>query len=254
MNAPARAAVVGDNRPALITADQLTRDFKNVIDAVEALELKSKDAPPVLEDDEDLASTTALIGDFGKYAKRIDQLRNAEKRPHLEAGNVIQAFFKGLEQRLLATKKTLEQRGTAYLNKKAEAERKVRLEAEAKAREAAAQKEREAVAAVQAGKAAEAVAAQAAAETLHQRADHAADAAAAKPAELAQTRTEGGTATLQQTWEFEIEDINRIDLEALRPFIPQTAIEQAMRAFVRSGRREIHGARIFAKTAGRFRT
>jgi hypothetical protein len=47
--------------------------------------------------------------------------------------------------------------------------------------------------------------------------------------------------------------MNTIDLETLRPFIPQTAIEQALRAFIKAGRREIKGAHIFNDSRSRFR-
>lgn len=254
MNIAAKADEFGKNTLPLITADQLAVDFAHITKAVEDLEEKSTTAPPVLEDDDDLELVTGLIGDFGKYAKRVDAIRDDNKRPHLEAGNTIHAFFKALEGRLLQTKKSLELRGTTYMNKKAEAERRVRLAEEQKAREAAAVKEKEAAAALAANKPDEAHAAQAAADNLSVRADNAADAAAARPADLARTTTDAGTATLSQVWEFEIQNIDTIDLEALRPFLPRAAIEQAMRGFVKSGRREIKGARIFSKNAGRFRT
>jgi hypothetical protein len=253
MNAPARVAAIGDNRPALVTIDQLKTDFAHVETAIVALEARAAEAPLVLEDDEDLQVVTGLVGDFTKAAKRADELRDQQGRPHLEAQRTINTFFKAFDARLKNAKDEIGKRATAYMNKKAEAERQARLAAEAKAREAAAQKEREAAAAVQAGKASEAMAAQAAADELQARADHAADAATAKPSELARTQTDAGTATLQVSWEFEIESIDSIDLEALRPFLPRTAVEQAMRAFVKSGRREIKGARIFSKNTARFR-
>jgi hypothetical protein len=253
MNAPARTAVADDNRLPLITLDQLKRDFAHVETAIAALEARTDDSPPVLEDDEDLAVVTALAGELGKAAKRADELRDVQGRPHLEAQRTINTFFKSFETRLKTAKDKISQRATAYMNKKAETARAKQREEEARARAAAEAKAREAAEALKAGQVEEAHAAQAASDNLSNRADHAADAAAAKPAELARTQTDSGTATLAQSWEFEIENIDLIDLEALRPFLPRTSIEQAMRGFVKSGRREIKGARIFAKTAARFR-
>jgi hypothetical protein len=253
MNAPARTAAADDNRLPLISIDQLKRDFAHVETAIIALEKRAADSPLVLEDDEDLATVTGLVGELGKAAKRADELRDVQGRPHLEAQRTINTFFKSFETRLKTASDKIKQRATAYMNKKAEAARAKQREEEARARALADAKAREAADALKAGNAEQAHAAQAASDNLNNRADHAADAAAAKPADLARTQTDAGIATLAQTWEFEIENIDLIDLEALRPFFPRTAIEQALRGFVKSGRREIKGARIFAKTAARFR-
>lgn len=253
MNAPARTAVAGDNSLPLITLDQLKLDFAHVEAAIAALEARAAASPLVLEDDDDLESVTGLVGDFTKAAKRADELRDLQGRPHLEAKRTIDTFFKSFDARLSTVKAKISQRATAYMNKKAEAERQVRLAAEAKARALADAKAREAAEALKAGNAEQAHAAQAASDNAANRADHAADAATAKPADLARTQTDSGTATLAQSWEFEIENIDLIDLEALRPFLARTSVEQAMRGFVKSGRREIKGARIFSKNTARFR-
>jgi hypothetical protein len=253
MNAPARTAAADDNRLPLVTVDQLKRDFAHVDTAITALEGRAASSPLVLEDDEDLASVTGLVGDVGKAIKRADELRDLQGRPHLEAQRTINTFFKSFETRLKTANDKIKQRATIYMNKKAEAARAKQREEEAKARALADAKAKEAADALKAGNADQAHAAQAASDNLNNRADHAADAALAKPADLARTQTDSGTATLAQTFEFEIENIDLIDLEALRPFLPRTSIEQAMRGFVKSGRREIKGARIFSKTAARFR-
>jgi hypothetical protein len=254
MNAPARTAAPADhNRPALITVDQLKHDFAHVETAIVALEKRAEESPLVLEDDVDLAEVTGLVGDLTKAAKRADELRDTQGRPHLEAQRTINTFFKSFDARLAKAKATISQRATAYMNKKAEAARQKRLEEEARARALADAKAREATEKAKAGDAQAAHVAQAAAANHENDAEQAASAASARPADLARTQTDSGTATLAQSWDFEIEDINRIDLEALRPFIPGTAIEQALRAFIKSGRREIAGARIFTKTNARFR-
>jgi hypothetical protein len=253
MNAPARTAVADDNRLPLITLDQLKRDFAHVETAIAALEARAAASPLVLEDDEDLASVTGLVGELGKAAKRADELRDVQGRPHLEAQRTINTFFKSFETRLKTARDKIGQRATAYMNKKAEAAREVQRQVEARARALADAKAREAADALKAGDAERAHAAQAASDNHANSADHAADAAAAKPADLARTQTDSGTATLAQTWDFEIENIDLVDLEALRPFFVRAAVEAALRQFVKSGRREIKGARIFSKTAARFR-
>lgn len=253
MNAPARTAAPGDNRPAHVTPDQLRADFAHVEAGVAGIEARAWDAPPVLEDDEDLTAITSIIGECTKAIKRADTIRDEQGRPFLEAKRTVDTFFRTFDTRLNTIKNTLAQRATIYMNKKAEAARAVQREAEARARALADAKAREAAEALKAGNAEVAHAAQAASDNLNNRADHAADAALAKPADLARTQTDAGTATLQTLWSFEIDNIDSIDLEALRPFLPRTAIEQALRGYVKSGRREIKGARIFPDTKARFR-
>lgn len=135
MNAPAKAPAIGDNRPALITADQLAKDFPHIEAFVAGLEAKAKDVPPAIEDDEDLALVNEIVPKLRAGAKRCDEVRDENKRPYLEAGNVVQAFFKSLEQRLTTLKTDLESRGGRYLKKKADAERIAREEEARKARE-----------------------------------------------------------------------------------------------------------------------
>jgi hypothetical protein len=253
MSVAARTAVVGDNRPSLITTDQLAKDFPQVEAFIAELEKATAESPLVIEDDADMETVNALAVKLGSASKRCDVLRDDTGRPHLEAKRVIDGFFKGFMARADKAQAMLAARATAYLRKKAAAERAKREAEEAVAREAAAKAQREAAAAVKAGDAEKAALAQAKADEHESCADQAADAANAKPSELARTQTGAGSSTLEERWSFEITDINTIDLNALRPFLPQTAIEQSLRAFVKSGRRQIAGARIFPDTKARFR-
>lgn len=253
MNVAARTPTSGDNRPALITPDQLAKDFPQVEAFIAELEKLVADSPIVIEDDSDMEVVNVLAVKLGAASKRCDVLRDDTGRPHLEAKRVIDSFFKGFMARADKAQAALGARATAYLRKKAAAERAKREAEEAIARKAAAKAQREAAEAAKAGNVEKAALAQAKADEHETRADHAADAAAAKPSELARTQTAAGTSTLEERWSFEIEDINVIDLNALRPFLPPTAIEQALRAFVKSGRRQISGARIFPDTKARFR-
>jgi hypothetical protein len=253
MNVAAKIPAAGDNRPALITTDQLAKDFPQVEAFITDLEKAAAESPLVIEDDSDMEVVNALAVKLGSASKRCDALRDDTGRPHLEAKRVIDGFFKGFMARADKTQAMLGARATAYLRKKAAAERAKREAEEAVAREAAAKAQREAAEAAKAGNIEKAALAQAKADEQETRAEQAADAANAKPSELARTQTAAGSSTLEEKWTFEIEDIGIIDLNALRPFLPQTAIEQALRGFVKSGRRQITGARIFPDTKARFR-
>lgn len=57
----------------------------------------------------------------------------------------------------------------------------------------------------------------------------------------------GGVASVTATTAFEIESLEDIPLTDLRQFIPESAIEKAIRAAIKDGRTEIEGVRIFEK-------
>jgi len=255
-----RAITPKDNqRPPIVTAESLKADYAHLETELAALE--AIETPPVLEDEEDLALLTKTITDLKAFEKKTDGIREDEKRPIIDAGNIIQSFFKvGLQQRALARAAVLDKVGTAYLKKKAERERLAR-EAQAKAAaEAAAEalrKAEEAKAKTETAPgivhAVEAIKADAQASALTAFANAKEREAAAPMASLAHTRTTGGTAGLQTEWTFDSVDLNIIDLEALRPFLAAADIEKALRAYVKSGRHSITGARIFETDKARWR-
>lgn len=254
MNAPAKIAAPGDNSRDLITAAQLEADFAHVVKHVDELLAEAAKAPPALEDDEDLAIINGIVPKLTAFAKRVDGLRDETKRPYMNAGNTVQTFFKAIEARILDSKKKLEAIGTAYLQKKAEAERQRRAEEERRAREEQLRREQEAAEAAKAGDRAGMRTAAAAAQQAEGRADSAAIAQQAKPAELARTTSGAGTATLVQSYGFEIEAFAMVDLEMLRPYLAQADVEKAIRKFVtiHKDTKPIPGVRIFATTAARF--
>lgn len=179
---------------------------------------------------------------------------------------------------------------TLYKTAKAEAERKRReeeariaAEEERKRRDTALAAERAAQEAERAAARkrneecravaeAEAAKARAAAEATREAENHAAEeraaaqaAAAAPMADLSRSRGErGGTASLKTFTDFRDIDRNSIDLEMLRPYLPDKALEQAMRGWVdankaaaaaaiKTGKQPVRGVVIFEvyRSAGR---
>jgi hypothetical protein len=255
--APASSRVVAttDNtRPPLLTLDQIKIDFAHVEKAVADLEAEAANIPPVLEDEEDLTAVTALGGKLIKAARRCEEIRVEQNRPFLDASNLLNAHFKhDLTARLSTAKANLEKITTAFQRKKAAREQVVRDAAAAAARKLAEDAAAKVTAAVKAGDVAGATAAVKEADSLTASANKATSAAAAPTSSMGLVKTDAGTASLVDNWTFNDLDMAAIDLDALRPFIPQTAIEQALRAFIKSGRREIAGARIFNDNKTRFR-
>lgn len=240
--------------PPLLTLDQLKVDFAHVEKAVAELEQEGAGVPPVLEDDEDLTIATAVAVKLIKYGKRCEAIRNDQNRPYLDATEIINDHFKrDLIARLSKAKAKIEEITTAYQRKKAAREQAFRDEQAALARKEAEEAAQKVTEAVKTGDVKAATAAVTEANSLTAFAQRATSAASAPPSSMATTRTDSGTAGLVDKWTFDGLDIVKVDLEALRPFLTQTAIEQALRAFIKAGRREIIGAHIFNDNKTRFR-
>jgi hypothetical protein len=211
-------------------------------------------APVSIDDDETAGRIQDFIKQLGAATKNAETARVAEKEPHLEAGRVVDGFFKGITEPLAKAKKEIEGRLTAYLRKKAENERRAREEAERKAREEAEARERAAEdAAAQANDDASldgAIAAEEQSKQAYAAAVKAERAAEAAAADLSRTRSNyGSVGSLRTAWTFG--DLSRatLDLESLREHISHPALEQAVRSFIKAGGRELRGVRIFEDTA-----
>jgi hypothetical protein len=217
--------------------------------------LGSVDRAPLEIGDDDTAGRVAdLIKLVMACHKNAEAARVARKEPFLASGRAVDGFYKQITDPLERAKKTVESRLTAYQRRKADEERR-RREEEARAQAAEAERQRrdaEAAAAalkseedLDAAIIAEEHAAQAAADAVQAQ-----RAAEAKPADLSRSRgTFGSVASLRTFWDFTDLDRAALDLETLRPHLPQDAIEKAVRSFIKAGGRELRGVKIFENTA-----
>jgi hypothetical protein len=264
MNAPVnpRETIGANSRPALVTADLLGRDHAVAVATIGDYEKQAADLPGVCEDDEDVGLIVALVKKLNASTKRLDELREGDKAPFLEATRIIDGFFGAkpngktvptpgtLQRRVYDLKEGLEARVTRYQVKKANAEQIAREAEEQRLREEAAEKSRIALEAAQAASAGQTtpdiVGKMQDAADASKAADKAAVAAQAKPADLARTQTEAGTASLREDWTHKVENFAQIDLEALRNHFGPGDIDKAIRSFVKAGGRELAGVRIYA--------
>jgi len=245
------------NRPPLVTADQLARDYAHL--EVELHTLMMADVPTYCEGREDFETINAAIKLLTTFIGKVDSARETEKRPIIEAGNTIQAFFKhNLQGRAERFMGKIDAFGRVWLQqerRKAEAEARTKAEAAA----AAAAEAKRVAAAAQAKLEAERdqanivanIKARAEADAKLAEAEKTAKQAAAPV--TSHVVTETGTASLVTEWTFEDVDLDKIDLEALRPFLKRASVEDALKAFVKSGRREIRGARIVEREKAKWR-
>ena len=187
-------------------------------------------------EDEDMSSRVTDFTKQIKTARKLGKDRHGEdKKPHLEAGRAVDAFYKDITDPLDQAARTLESKLTVYQRQKMEKERQRREEEarraaeEAKAREEAMQTDEDLEAAVKA----------------EEEASRAAEATQAKPADLGQVRGDYAVSSMRGTWTFKITGV--VDLEVLRPYFTQDAIDKAIRAAIKDGVRDpaIRGVHIF---------
>lgn len=288
---PAEASK-GHNRPPVLTADELARDFAYIDVALSELEALVDTCPPVAEDDQDIDQIRSVVKRCQGVHKRLEVVRVESKEPFLSATRICDSHFNARKERVAKWQSGLEAIAKRLLDKRAAEERAAREEAARKAaeeariaQEQARKAEQERIVAEQARlqqeqerlaetfaapsiaaaapeveetvTSADIEAARHAERTANTAALHkntealrAAEAAEAKPADLARVRSSDGVSTLQEIFKFEIEDLNAIDLNALREHLSLAHIETALRRYVSIHRntRPLPGVRIYPDT------
>ena len=217
--------IFGDNKAPLGAV--LPVDFADLIREVEDAEAMAEEANSKPGDDAELAALGQKVKDLRALWSKVDGVREAEKRPILEAGRGIDGFFGDLKARVEAAGKPLSAGADAYVRAKAaEARAKAQREAE-EARAKAEEERRKAEAArssVAAGRA------EARAETLDARADEAEARAAASDADLVRAKAGGVTASAKGTWVAVIVDYQAAiqPLGLLGIFLKEDAVKAAL--------------------------
>ncbi len=249
----ASQAFVGHNQPpadADPLRDRLTEEYQTLTARrTELLDRVSK-VPAVIEDEKTCEDVSDFIKQLKLAAKVADEHRGDEKRPHIDANETIQSFFMAIVDPLKAAAKKLQFRTKAYNEIKLEAERKAAAELERIAREEAEELARKAAEAEQNAtndeQIADAIIAGEEADKALVTADKAEKATHNTVNNFSRTKSEAGTtSSLSTFWNFRNLDMAAIDLEALRPYINQDAIEKAIKDAIRHDVRDIKGVDIF---------
>lgn len=208
---------------------------------------------PEIDDEE----TAQKAGDFIKQLLAVSKAWEAKrvnaKEPYLEGGRQVDGWFKRIADPIAKAKQVVSDNLSAFLRRKAEAERleRERLEREAWVR---AQQAREAAERAAAAVTTESDLQKAVQQEEQARQAEADEAKAAKfanvsAAKLSQTRGElGSLSSLRTRWIFSELSRKELDLEALRNHIPVDALEKAVNSFIRAGGRELRGVRIHETT------
>ena len=180
----------GHNNPPPYDPEVLASLAANVDEFMQASTAIRQKAVPIASE-EHAALLTDHIGGLRGLTKKVDEARKAAKKPHDEAGKAVQLAFTPLLDRIDRALKFMLDEQTAWLNKKAEAERKRKAEEERLAREKQAEADRLAAEAAASGD----FDAEAKAEAARKEADDLAKQAA-KPSTVNQGSATGAARTI----------------------------------------------------------
>lgn len=241
---------IGHNNPPdemQILKDKLVERNREAIETARGLVEKADAYTGEITNDQEAGVVSDYIKEINTSRKRMDDTRTVEKKPFLDSGRTVDGFFNAEIQSLDVAKAKANKPLTDWLQKKAAEERRKQEDAARLLREEAERKAEEARKLEQVGLTEHANVAMAQATKTENKAER---LEAVKPASLGVARgTGGGVASLRMRWVGEITDRNAIDLETLRPYLAQAAIQVALNAFVAAGGRELKGAKIEEKAA-----
>jgi hypothetical protein len=158
----------------------------------------------------------------------------------------VDGFFKTVTDSLDGAKMKAQRPLDSYLKRKAAEEHARRMEEARKLRDEALAQAAAAHALEQAKMSVPAAKVLDQSIITEQQAQKAEQHAAAKPAEMAQSRSASGAlASLRTIWVGELADIGTLDLEKLRHHLNPADLQKAINSFVRAGGRELAGAKIY---------
>ena len=285
--AAGRNVEISDNNPPLICLDQLFLDHASAVERVGELETKAAAQPGFVElgDDQTQGALQDVIKEIDKETKILESRREATKVPFLEAGRIIDGFFKSLtdpkgkrQGRLDKARDVLARVATDYLRRKdaaerakreAEARRLRQIEEDQRAEQRRCEEEAERLrakhrpgAAVEKETLADVAGHQA--EATNAAAIEAEQAANAKPADLARTRSDdgGSLGTLIESWDMNITAFDDLEPERLWPYIGRAEKEKAIRSYMRANApkekttepwQPLRGVNFFRTTKGNYR-
>src|SRR3990167_3129 len=247
------APAIGHNMPpenADPIGERLGADHADLLKRRDELLAKSK-ALPACDDEKSAGTLGDFIKDCSSYLKDADGRRIKEKEPYLVGGRRVDGFFKTVCEAIEPVKRAISKKLEAYETKKEAKTRRLlaeRAAAEKKAAEEAAEAAQRAIDAMASdddlGNAMERETIAEAAAVNAAKAEKEAEQSAA---DLSRTRSEvgGSVSSLRTVWDFDGMDRAKIDLEALRPYIPVDGLEKAVRAFIKAGGRNLKGVRIY---------
>lgn len=245
-------ARLGDNIGAPYAqgvADRLELDYAELLNNTGLTVADADDLPGTVESPIDVAAVAGVVVKLRDLAARSESHRKAEKEPYLRASEAVDAFFfRRVKEPLDLKRKDLSGRIDAYKQRQL-AEERARREAEAAAArkamleanrireeaEAAARRARSAANVEQ--RAIEAAEARIAEEMARTQAEDTQLATMEKAGRMVGERFEGersGMVTMRKSPVVFIEDVAKLDLDLLRPFLKEEHLLMALRSWAKA--------------------
>lgn len=205
--------------------------------------LSEFEPPQEIASDEEAGKITEYIKNCKSLNSRFADIHKKEKAPFWDAGKAADAWKNDYETRIVALVNKASAPIIAWNKKKEEAERQRQLEIARKAREEAERLAEQAAAheaenikdtaqellgaAIQADTKAEMIENNALAVKARSRSDN------------------GAVSSVSKVWTGELESLAALDLDALRQYFSADAIDKAIKAAIRDGKRDIRGVKIY---------
>lgn len=223
------------------------RDLRSAI-----ISLSKVPLPEKIEDEIVAGQVTERIKGFGNIEKGVDKAHEETKKPYLECGRAVDTWKNNLKTELLSLKQKASVPLNDYLDRKEKEEIARQAEIARQEREAADRLAAEAAAHQEAkidDVANELMEAAIKSEAVAIRIEN--NITYARPSDLAKSRSlTGSTASRKMAWVGRIVSLPGIDLEKLRPYLNEEAVQKALNAFVKAGGRECGGAKISEEITG----
>jgi len=137
-------APIGHNAPPANLVDELSERYKSLLDQVAEVKDAAETAPDEITSDDVQTRVAELIKKMRFVEKTLDGARELEREPHAKKVTEVNGFFKSRSDPIEALRKKLNERSSAYLEKKAATERRRLAEEEERRRAAADQALKEA--------------------------------------------------------------------------------------------------------------
>jgi hypothetical protein len=229
--------------------NRMAADYAALVEsAVEAIQ-QADELPLAVENSEQVALISAAVVKIRDIKGRTESHRKAEKEPYLRSAEAIDAFFFRLEDQLEQVRKELATRVDTFKQRQLAEERARRAAEAADARrvqeqallaqaQAVAAQRRARSAEMQAQREAEASRARIDAQMAEEATERAVLSEMASPTAMVGERFEGrersGQVAMRKTPVVFIEDVSKLDLELLRPFIKEEHLLMALRGWAKA--------------------
>lgn len=239
-----RIAEIGHNNPPSEKEilEQRLMDYKEISSEIDRL--SGKEIPEKIETPEIAGEITAHIKAVKGVGKKVSDIHKNEKAIYLECGRVVDAWKKQWETKIDALVKAASIPLLAYQAEEERKERERQLEIAKKAREEAEKLAAEAEAHAKEG------IEDTANDLMNMAIDSEQKANMIQQSSLsvkAHTRHESGAvSSTSKVWTGEIESLAALDLDKLRSYISQDALDRAVKAYAKDTKgAELRGARIY---------